>query len=516
MQTSDYFFIPLIPVLVTLCLLLLRKSEKSYWGMLFLLIFCSMEYKFPTAYKDIAYNSYRGPSRGFTVAWCDVISWAFAINLLITRSKRKLIRWWPGGFAFILLFAGYGFFTAFFAWDKLYAAFTVYKLIKHAIYFWIIYNLINSEEDLHWIVTSLGLTLCYLGFLVLYHKYVMHIFVIRAQGPFSHPNTLAMVANLLIPISFSIVLSSKKTWDSLLHTVALYSGVLCIIFTKSRGGLAMMGIAFAAVLANSFFCKISPKKGVVLALFGIGAIITGAIAAPRLIARFENADPSSHEARARFNIAAKHMAKDHFFGVGLNCYPHVLGCSKYYYDVYPEFVDEMVDIGSSTSRLGVCHHVYNLIMAEMGYVGLVLFLMMIGYFFLVSLLPAILPKRPNELPNAVAIGLVAGAMTLHAQGLLEWIWFQGQMMKVYFLLCAIVLACYRLDREPVMESKEGSRKSTGKKRRKLVRRKRIWVEDEDEKEFDETPLVCEDNVIIYSSEKVSDDAPKLPDAGLSG
>jgi len=445
--------------------------------MLLVLIFCSIEYKFPMPYKDIYYNSYRGPSRGFTVAWCDIISWAFGINLLITRSKKKLIRWWPGGFAFILLFAGYGLFTSFFAWNKLFAAYTVYKLTKHALYFWIIYNLIDRDEDLHWIVTSLGITLCYLGFLVLYHKYVLHKFIIRAQGPFSHPNTLVMVSNLLIPISFSIVLSSKKSWESALHTVALYCGVLCVIFTKSRGGLAMMAVAFAGVLANSFFCKITLKKGAVLGFFMIGATITGAIAAPRLIARFQNADPSSHEARARFNIAAKHMAKDHFFGIGLNCYPYILGCSKYYYDVYPEFVDEWQPIGHATSRLGVCHHVYNLVMAEMGYIGLILFLLMIGYYFFISLIPAVLPKRPNELPNAVAIGLVSGAMTLHAQGLLEWIWFQGQMMKVYFLLCAVVLACYRLDREPPEDTDDTNAGKKRRRRKKVVIKKRIWVED---------------------------------------
>lgn len=479
MQTSDYVFIPLIPVFVTLSLLILRNSKRTFWGMLFVLIFCSIEYKFPMPYKDIAYNSYRGPSRGFTVAWCDIISWAFGINILLTKGKNKLIRWWPGGFAFILIFAGYGVFTSFFAWNKLYAAYTVFKLVKHALFFWIMYNLMDNEEELHWIVTSLGITLTYLGFLVLYHKYVLHKFVIRAQGPFSHPNTLVMVANLLIPISFSMVLSSRKRWESVLHTVAMYSGVLCVIFTKSRGGLAMMGAAFAAVLANSFFCKITLKKGSVLALFLIGATITGAIAAPRLIARFQNADPSSHEARNRFNIAAKHMARDHFFGVGLNCYPYILGCSKYYYDVYPEFVDEWKPIGHSTSRLGVCHHVYNLIMAEMGYLGLVFFILMIGYYFIISLVPAIMPNRPNELPNVVAIGLVSGAMTLHAQGLLEWIWFQGQMMKVYFLLCAVVLTCYRLDREPLKEVLSRGKTRKLKKRKKVIRKKLVWVEDKD-------------------------------------
>lgn len=445
MSPLDLVAILLTPVLAAALSVLFAGSPRARRVAVVLLVLLSAEYY----YKDVCFTLYRGHSRGFSISLPDLITWGFTLMLLWHRPRGyERPMWWPRGTGAVLLFAVWGLASSLAAFDRLLAAFTVFKLFKAVVLFWTVANLMRDDEDLRLMTRATAFVLVWLGVEVLWHKYVQGIHVIRAQGPFSHSNTLVMWANLCIPMALATALTARSQGEALASGAAVYLGVVCVIFTKSRGGLAMLGLGLVGTLMLSYWNRVTARKGAVLALVLMGGVLTGAVAAPRLIARFQNADPSSAEARVRFNEAARHMARDCFFGVGLNNYPLVLGTTKYYYDVYPDLVDEWRPIGEETSRLGVCHHVYNLVMAETGYVGLVLFVLMLGWLGLPLLRPALAPRRPDGVPNVVAVGLLMGLATLHLQGLLEWALFQGEMLNLFFILGGLAEGVGRLDARP--------------------------------------------------------------------
>jgi len=447
MRPLDFVALGLAPILSLFLSRLFAASERYRRIGFYLLVLLSAEYY----YKDLWFTVYRGTSRGFSISLPDLITWGYALMLLWQPpEKYRPLIGWPRGMGVIISFASWGTVTTVTAMNVLYASFTTFKLWKAVVLFWTVANLVRTDDDLRLAARATSFTLVWLGCEVIWQKYVTHLFVIRAQGPFSHSNTLAMWVNLTVPMALGSALAVTDRSFGLLHGAAVYLGAVCVIFTKSRGGLAMLGFGIVGTLALSYWNRLTSRKAVVLAVVSAAAVVTGAVAAPRLIARFRNADPSSAQARVRFNEAARRMAADSFMGVGLNNYSLALGTTKYYYDVYPEFVDDWRPAGEETSRLGVCHHVYNLVMAETGYVGLGCFVAMLAWLFVPVLVPALGPRRPDGPANAVAIGLLLGLATMHLQGLLEWVLFQGEMLNLFFICSAVAEGVNRLDRRPVI------------------------------------------------------------------
>ncbi len=436
MRASDVIFLLALPFAVLSLWLLVSTSERGRKAGLLMMVFFSAQYK----YKDVMFHAYRGHSRGFSVGVVDLVTWAFLLELVLHgRKSGKPLGWCPSGFPLVLLFGAFCLLSLPGAYAPLYAMFGIFKYFKCALMFWVLVNLLDDEDDIRWLAACCAFTLGYMGLQVLWHRYVAHIHLSRAQGPFSHPNTLAMVCNLLMPFAFSLAMDSESRLEAALYGIATYLGMIAVVFTKSRAGLVIMGASFALNFLLSFRHGITIRKSAVLALFLIGGTVTGAALAPKIIKRFKTAPKESAEARKRFNVAARHMAAEHPLGVGVNNYPYVLGHTKYYYDVYPELAESGGEIGELTSRLGVCHHIYNLVAAETGYGGLAAYLLMIGWYFVLALRYA-LPSRSPPLVNTLGTAALCGFFSLHLQGLLEWVWFQNQMLSFFFIVCALTVS----------------------------------------------------------------------------
>jgi O-antigen ligase len=127
------------------------------------------------------------------------------------------------------------------------------------------------------------------------------------------------------------------------------------------------------------------------------------------------------------------MANDHLFGVGINNYSHVINETE-----YVRFIENPVD-------RGIVHNVYLLHACEMGWPGLVVFLLMIGNFFLIGL-RMILRRRDNTL-SFFATGIFVGMFALWFQSLLEWLFRQTYITVEFFMLAGFLAALPRIDRQ---------------------------------------------------------------------
>ena len=103
------------------------------------------------------------------------------------------------------------------------------------------------------------------------------------------------------------------------------------------------------------------------------------------------------------------MAQDHFLGIGLNNFSHVL-TNEYKYRKH-------IKVMSNEKQAGVAHHIYWLTASEIGWPGLVSMLLLKLYFLFKAAVVFWRDKGPHGL---LAMGFFLGALALHLSGFFEW------------------------------------------------------------------------------------------------
>jgi O-antigen ligase len=154
-----------------------------------------------------------------------------------------------------------------------------------------------------------------------------------------------------------------------------------------------------------------------------------------VVQRFLEAPEASHLAREEFNRAALMMARDHPMGVGINQFSEVLSTTPRYHS--------HVMVMANEEQAGVCHHVYLLNAAELGWVGLIVFIVIIVRFLWPPLRMALTQR---DLEGLLPMGFLAGAVALHLSGLLEWVFRITPVFFLYLICCGVVVGLADLRR----------------------------------------------------------------------
>jgi hypothetical protein len=92
-----------------------------------------------------------------------------------------------------------------------------------------------------------------------------------------------------------------------------------------------------------------------------------AVILPPVIKRFETAPVESGESRHEANIASSNMGHDYFFGVGINNYSYAINYMPYGEHLFP--LDR-----------GIAHHIFWLHYAELGLIGVILYVLLTATF----------------------------------------------------------------------------------------------------------------------------------------
>lgn len=399
-------------------------------------------------YQEVFFVAYRGVDRGFGVTVTDLLFFGFFLWILLGGSKEKII-WWPQNSFLWMCLIVVSVLSLVSSPVAYYGLFTLHKFVRGYILYWVIVNLVRDREAIQAILYGATLAVLFQTGVVLWDKYVTGKVVNRSVGMFPHPNTLAMYVDLITPMLLALVLAGKfsKIWAKL-APAAILGGLICVIFTKSRAALVIAGAALGGVTGLSIMLKPTGKK---LALAMVGFLIVdviGIIAAPKIIERFQKAPEASELTRKYFNHAAVAMANNNLFGTGLNSYSWFLANTDYYWYVYAEEQDEIKDeeefreSDKGQSRLGTAHHIYYLFAAETGWPGMIVFILLIGNYYLHNIV--LLFRTRDEYFQAILLGLLVGFTTLHLQGLLEWIFRQTQVFFLFCLLSGLMVAVGRI------------------------------------------------------------------------
>lgn len=363
----------------------------------------------------VSFEHYRGDARGIEITLVDLLVLALAVGLPRGRSAPYLA---TRTLYFVLVSV-----SVLYAAEPLYASFSVWKLGR----MYLLFAVVNrgcraSERTAPTLLTGMCLGIGWELVLVLQQRYLLGMH--QAMGSLPHQNTLGMALNLLLPAVFAIVLTGgprarRAMW-------VLGAGALCIVMTLSRGAMAAFALGSGVVLFCSIVRRPSWHKIRIAMGMALSAAAVFAKAGDTIVDRFLNAPKTSGEGRHMFEDAAHLMVSEHPLGVGINNFSWFCDAGGYSLRVGLPAID----------RGGIVHNVYWLTAAELGYLGL-------GAFALLLLRPTCSAlyyglSHRADVRGDVLLGLGIGLLLMHAQGTLEWAARQTTLSYLFWIVAAVV------------------------------------------------------------------------------
>ncbi len=382
----------------------------------------------------VSMETYRGPDRGFEVTLADLVALALAVAVTIRHPRR--IRWWPYNTGPMLAYFAVAAVTTLWAPQPILSAFTLFKMVRAYGFYWCVVNCLRTGTPLRAVWRGMVLMAAYLTFETLRQKYLYGIY--RVTGPFDHSNPFATFLNLFMPVLLALGLSDRTLSPG--RTVLSLVGALAMLFssvmTFSRAAIVLGVVCAGGVLAFANLRERSPRAALATLVAFLGLLVGGARVLPRVLERFEQAPEASAMARDEFNHAAKLMLEDHPEGVGVNQFSRVLTDNPRY--------NRHITVMAVEKQKGVCHHIYWLTAAEMGYAGLALFLVVISRF---AFRAFVFAWRTPGRDGLVQAAIFLGTLSLHVSGLLEWVFRITPLFFAYLLLCGVSVALADLERD---------------------------------------------------------------------
>lgn len=364
-------------------------------------------------------EGYRGLDHGFEVNLTDVLTLAACVGVLVSHGRQ--VRWFPyGWFPLLLMFLV----SAIATWqadDQLLASFVLFKFVRVYLLYWLCANWFvvggTVETFRRGLVVAMVIVLA-MGFK---QHYVNHLYA--AIGPMAHQNQLCLFVLQLLPIFLLWTARDQRRSISIEMGVLALMIVALVIFTHSRAGTVLAGLEVLAALVYANIrmpsARVRRASIALLTLFAVGALH----ALPTMIERFQDAPEASLDGRIQFNIAAHQFAQQHAFGVGPNNFSHVLTR-----DWEAMGIEGDILLIEDSDQVGVCHNLYWLTAAEMGWPGLVALLIVLFTFFRLQWRGAW--KTPPA-TACISAGMMIGALALHAQDYLEPTFYTAPILYVF-------------------------------------------------------------------------------------
>lgn len=232
--------------------------------------------------------------------------------------------------------------------------------------------LVNSRPRLRQLVMVIALSL---GLRAVWGG----IFGIRTGGEFrvygpndsfvADNNDFALALNMILPLLYFLIASESKRWVRNGLWLCFLASVVCVILTYSRGGL--LGLATVLFL----IAMMSRYRIVALALLGATALLIVSFAPEAWTHRMDSMAhgkvDSSEEQRLIAWRTGWNLAMDYpITGGGLEAYPDVV--------VFQRYQPEEMPGGRESAGP---HSIYFQVLGEQGFVGLALFLALLGSCF---------------------------------------------------------------------------------------------------------------------------------------
>ena len=232
---------------------------------------------------------------------------------------------------------------------------------------------------------------------------------IQSGGLIGHQNLIGLMSHFVAFPALALVLGGAR---EKIFWLGPFAGLIIIVAAASR---ATFGVAMGAYLALFIVSAMqgwSSRKSVVSAIAVIALLFAAPIAVHSLSKRFQfERVVQSYDERAAFERSAWFMIKDHPFGVGANQYTLAANVEGYSAKGGVAW--------NSGSRATNVHNIYLLYAAETGWLGSILFILLLVTAELNAFRYAW--RRPTDQRAQILLGLGVAVAAAALHSMYEWI-----------------------------------------------------------------------------------------------
>lgn len=241
----------------------------------------------------------------------------------------------------------------------------------------------------------------------------------RVAGTLKRAGNAALYLNSMLPLTFGAYLTGKLV-DKRLALAAFSLGVIALITTSSRGGWVAFVVGMLILLGQAVRTGVGRKA---ILLFLVGGLLVGIFFGGQIQKRFVTVTEDT--TRERLAFMAYNIIKAYPLGVGDNNYDQVMS-DKY---AHPAWVGH---------TLYPPHNKYLIIWAEMGFQGLIAFVL----FLVASVWQAGRWLFRNDVSphlTILAVSLLSGltAYMIHMRS--ETLNGRSQIQLLWFIIAMIVV-----------------------------------------------------------------------------
>lgn len=402
--------------------------EKVLW---FLLLF------FTAKTEDINFFSmetYRGTARGFEIGLVDIT--AIILFFIVLSRKEKYAITLPPGSTLYFMYFTFSFISIINSDVYIYSFFELWKMIRMYFYFFVVYNLVRSFDDIEEFLKYMLIIVAFITFMVLKQKYLEGMF--QTKGPFPHQNSLVMYMIVYGSIFLSYLLNVKKA-KVYVWIMAFGAASVDIISTLSRGGMAVFSVSILLIFLLSYKNEFNLKKLGITLVFFICA--TGILykASDTIMERVRTAPEESLNVRLVLAQAAQNMANDKIFGVGLNNFG--LKINPPY--TYGEHIERKDD-----EKGGLVETVYLMVAAETGWHNLGVFIVFLLFFYIKNIKNYwALSKGKYKKYRYLPMAFIGCLTSIYLQSTMEWVLKQTNNFYQLMFIFAVIAVISRIIKE---------------------------------------------------------------------
>lgn len=240
---------------------------------------------------------------------------------------------------------------------------------------------------------------------------------VRIYSVFGNPNIFAEYLIMIIPISVGLFWFSKTIQKKAVFLITTLILVLALVLTMSRGG--WVGFAFGIFL----FILLIEKRLLLLAIpLGVGSLFLLPQSILNRVMSIINLSDSSNDYRIRLWSITLQVIRDNWLvGVGFGHLPFKAAFETYI-------------------RTMPTYHAHNTFLettAEMGIVGLIVFLSLLFVIFKYGV--KILVKGKDKYIRVMSTGILAGLASVLVHGLIENILYMPPIITTFWILIGLIL-----------------------------------------------------------------------------
>jgi hypothetical protein len=388
---------------------------------------------------------YRGTTRGIQITLVEILAVGLIFGCWVGRRGLERRRFWPGSLGLMLLYFAYAGLSVLLFVPRMFGVFELSKIFASILVFLSAAIYVRSRREWAILVVALGCAVALEGLWAVKQHFMVG--VQRATGSLDHANSLSMYLCLSTPLLVAVAVS---TWPRAIRWfcgVCAFLGAGGLILTYSRAGIPVFALATLGAFLACASWRMIMGRLLVRSLLALALAALVAAGWGQIIQRYSGAtleeeylDPTVDGRGVYLRLSAA-IARDHFFGVGLNNWSYRVS-RTYGPRIGYRFADYdyMLSVyGSRNERMfaeanlaAPAHNLAALTLGELGVPGLAIFLMLWLRWFSMGVPFLFLPR--DEPMRAVGVGILFSICGIFGQSLTEWVYRQTPILFTFYIL----------------------------------------------------------------------------------